>query len=197
MTYVYEEPVEFKLREKLFSLTGDGFSINREDTDESLFKVSGNVLSLRESKTLYAADGSALYKMTDAMISLRSRMYISDERSGDTVVTLRKKGFIPMLGTSTILVWKGSGDDGEPWLEVHGSFFRKDFKIKEAESGKEVGRVKRKAFNIRNIFMDKDTYVIRVEPGYDAALLVFLVIAIDEQYHEKEEEEEEEEGGDE
>lgn len=180
--YVYNHPVEFKLKEKTFSLSGDSFSIKNVATGEGTFKVKGNAMSFKDSKSLYDMHGRPIYKMSEALLSLRGRMQIQDANSKRTVVTLRKKGFIPHLGTGTIQVWKGGTDEGEPWLEVKGDYLKKDFDIKEPGSSRIIGSVKRKSFNLSNILLEKDSYVIRIEPGQDAALLVFLVIAIDETY---------------
>lgn len=181
MAVVFDEAVEFKLKEKVFSLSEDSFKIVRSDNGAELFSVKGNALSLRDSKKMYDAEGKALFKMTEALLTLRSRMFIEDQRTGEKY-TLRKKGYVPLLGTSTIHVWKGDSDDGEPWLEVKGDILRKSFSVNNRESGERVAKVKRKALNLRNMIMDKQTYYITVEPKQDAALLVFLVVAIDEQY---------------
>lgn len=180
--FVYQHPVEFKLKEKAFSLSGDNFSIKNIQTGESTFKVKGNAFSFKDSKALYDMNGNAIYKMSESIISLRGRMKIEDPSTKRTVITLRKKGIIPILGTSTIQAWRGDSDDGEPYMECKGNFIRKDFAIKEVATGRVLASVKRKPFTISNFLLEKDTYVIRIEPGTDVALLVFFVIAIDEQY---------------
>lgn len=147
-----------------------------------MFKIKGNAFSFRDSKALYGIDGNAIYKMSESIISLRGRMQITDPDTKQPVLTLRKKGFIPMLGTSTIQAWRGASDEGEPDLECKGDFFRKDFAIRDKRSGRVLASVKRKSFTLSNILLEKDTYVIRIESGTDAALLTFLVIAVDEQY---------------
>lgn len=180
--YVYNHPVEFKLQEKYFSLSGDSFNIKNVATGEPVFKIKGNAFSFKDSKALYDIQGNAIYKMSESILSLRGRMQITDPATKQPVITLRKKGFIPMLGTSTIQAWRGPSDDGEPDLECKGDFFRKDFTIREKATGRPLATVKRKSFTLSNILLEKDTYIIRVEPGTDAAMLVFLVIAVDEQY---------------
>lgn len=182
--YVYNHPIEFKLKEKALSLSGDAFSVKRTDTKQNVFKVKGNAFSLKDSKTLSSASGTSIFKMNEAIFSLRGRMHIYDARSKKPVVTLRKKSYLAITGYGGggILVWKGGSDDGEPYLKVKGDFFKKDFTIQEVATGDVVASVKRKGFNISNILFEKDTYIIRIEPGQDAALLVFLVVAIDEQY---------------
>lgn len=180
--FTFPQPIEFKLQEKALSLSGDSFKIKRLDTGEPFFKVKGNALSLKDSKTLLDMNGNALYKMSESILSLRGRMQIIDPSTKQPVVTLRKKGFIPMMGTSTIQAWRGATDEGDAWIEVKGDFFRKDFQVREKATGRVIATIKRKSMNLSNILLEKDTYVIRVEPGADAALLVFFVIAVDEQY---------------
>lgn len=178
--YVYRHAVDFKLQEKAFSLSGDDFSVVNVQTGEQTFKVKGNAFSFKDSKSLLDSRGRPLYKMSEALLSLRGRMKIVDPSSGRTVINLRRKGLIPMLGTSTIQAWQGDEEAGAPLYEVKGNLARKDFVIRSG--GRKVATVQRKLFTASNFLLGKDTYVIRVQPGNDAALLVFLVVAIDEQY---------------
>lgn len=184
--YVYDVPVEFRLKEKVFALSNDNFSIKRVDTGKSVFKVKGNVFSMRDSKKMYSRDGKTLFKMTEAFISMRSKMFIQDSRNG-AKYSIRKKGIIPLLGTSTIYVWNRNKSSRKPWLKIKGDLLRKRFKIKEVATGRKVASVRRKGMNFNHLVMDKQTYFVRVEPGQDAALMVFLAVAIDENYHEEEE----------
>lgn len=184
MSYIFSQVTEFRVKEKIFSLSGDSFSIKRESDGQKLFKVKGNAFSIRDSKKLLDADGNDLYKMTEKLLSLRDRMYIQDVNSGETVLTVRKKSFIsvPIIGGRTLQVWKGGDDEGDPWLEVHGNILRKNFKLNVVEGGQEAAVVSRKMFNIATL-LDADSYVVRVNPGFDAALMLFLAIAVDEHYH--------------
>lgn len=180
--FVYNHRVEFKIKENVFSFSGDSFSIKRTDTGEAVFKVKGNAFSFKDSKSLYDMHGNPIYKMVESIISLRGRMQILDAATKRPVITLRKKGFIPGFGNSTISAWRGDTDSGSPYIEVKGDIFRKDFTIKEVATSRIVATVRRRSFTLSNILLEKDSYVLRVEPGVDAALIVFFVIAVDEQY---------------
>lgn len=181
--YVYNTAVEFKLKEKAFSMSGDGFSIKNTTTGAAAFKVKGTVISMSDKKKLVdATTGAAIYTMVESLLTLRGRMNIVDSKTKKPVVCLRKKGFIPMMGTGTVQIWRGGSDDGDPWLVCKGDYFRKNFDFKEKSSGRVLASVRRKSMNMANILLEKDTYIIRVEPGVDVALMVFLVIALDEQY---------------
>ena len=180
--YVFDRPVEFKLKESVFSLSGDSFSIKRTDTKEAVFRVKGNAFSFRDSKTIMDLKENPIYKMQESIVSLRGRMQILDAATRAPVITLRKKGFITGFGTGTIQAWTGASDDGAPTYEIKGDFFKKDFVIREIATGASVAQIRRKSFGLSNIVFEKDSYVIRVEPGRDAALIVFFVVAVDEQY---------------
>lgn len=179
--HTFSRPMTFVLKEKVLSLSGDSFSV-KDGSGKTHYKVEGKIVTLRDKKVLSDSHGHKLYRMKESLISLRSRQQILDAKTGRTVVTLRQKGFIPMLGTSTVLVWKGDSDSGEPWLSCKGNLLRKNFTIIDKRSGHEVCSVQRKGFNLKNILFEKDTYVAKVAAGVDSALMVFLVVAIDEVY---------------
>lgn len=180
--YVSQHPIEFKLKEKVMSLSGDSFSIKRVDTGEAAFKVVGKALSLKDSKKLTDTNGNAIYKMTEEFFSLRGRMVIQDAQTKAAVVNLRKKGYFKFFGAGTIQAWAGEKEEGEPYLEVKGEFFKRNFSIVEKATGRPLAKISRKPFSATNFLFEKDTYVIRVEPNVDTALMVFFVVAADEMY---------------
>lgn len=174
--------VEFELKEKPLSISGDTMKITRVDTGEESYKLKGNMMSIRECKTLLAADGTPLLQMTETLFSLRDRMQITNPETGEVLYTLRKKGFIPYIGTGTIQIWKGEKTEGDPFVEIKGNLMKKNFTIYDVESGESIAAVKRKFLNVSKILLDKDSYVLTVEPYCDATLLVMLTVALDEQY---------------
>ncbi len=179
---MYNQVMEYKLKEKMWSMSGDSFSVKQVSTGAAAFKIKGTVMGFNDKKKILDLNGTPIYTMVESILSLRGRMQISDSNTKTPVVTLRKKGFIPMMGTSTVLIWKGSTDEGEPWIQIKGDFLRKNFDFKEKASGRTLASVRRKSMTLANILAEKDSYVIRVEQGVDCALMVFLVVAIDEQY---------------
>lgn len=127
--YVYNEVKLYKLKEKMFSMSGDSFQVKDAQSGATAFKVKGNALSFGDSKKLLDPSGTPIYKMSESILSLRGRMQIVDSGTNKVLVMLRKKGFIPMLGTGTVQVWRGGSDEGPPWLQVKGDFFKRDFSM--------------------------------------------------------------------
>lgn len=181
LNHVYSTPQEFKLKEKIMSMSGDSFKVVNSASGQTAFKVKGHAMSLlSEKKTVRDANGNDLYRITEAIISVRDRMFIEDSQSKEKVLSIRKKGFIPFVGTSTILCFRNDNEK-KPYLSIKGNLFRKNFTITEVSSAKEVASVRRQS-NMRSVLAEKDSYILRVEPGYDAALMCTLVICLDEQY---------------
>lgn len=180
--FIATEVTEYKVKEKLFSLSGDSFSIKNAATGEATFSVNGKFFSLSESKKLLDSEGNPLYKMTEKLLSLRDKMYITDLRTNEPVATIRRKNIVSLF-KGTIQVWNGPTDDGEPWFEITGSIRRKNFTIHDKQNDCEAAVISKKLLSLTNLLTEGDVYVVRVNPGYDTSLMVFLAIAVDEQFH--------------
>jgi uncharacterized protein YxjI len=183
-TYFYSCPKEFKLKERLGSLSGDSSVITDVANGAVVMKMNGAVPgAAAEKSTLSDAAGTRLYVLSDAVVSLRDRMFVSDATTRAPVLTLRKKGFLPMMGTSTVLCFRGGSDDGNPYLMVKGNIARKAFTVTDVATARVVASVRRRA-DVRSVMTDRenDSYLLRVEAGMDAALMCTLAVALDEHY---------------
>lgn len=148
--YVYSTPQEYKLKEKVMSISGVSFRIVNCGNGKTAFKVKGHALSLlSEKKYLRDANGNDLYRLSEAMISMRDRMFIEDSRSKKQVLNIRKKSVIPFMGTSTILCFHRTNDK-QPYLSIKGNLLRKAFSMTEVSSGRQVASVRRQS-NIRSV----------------------------------------------
>lgn len=119
--------------------------------------------------------------MVDSLLTLWGKIKIVESETKKPKACLRKK---KVSLRHMIQLWQGDEDDGEAWLQSHDDFRKKDWHCKDVCSENLVASVRKESKNLRNIALDKDSYIVRVEPGYDVALIVFLVIAIDEHYRE-------------
>ena len=165
------------------SLSGDSFDI-QDHFGVLRYRIKGKFLSLRERKTLSDASGNLLYQMRDSLPTLHGRQLISNA-AGAPVVVIRQKSFIPLMGgTSEIKIWRGSEENGKPWLSCKAKGGRNNFIITEVATRRRFCFVERDRLNFDNIVWGKDTYVANVLPGTDAALMIMVVVAIDEIYHE-------------
>jgi uncharacterized protein YxjI len=153
------------MQEKLFAI-GDDFWIENEG-GERAFKVNGKVLRVRGTLVLESPSGEELYSIQEKMLHVRDTMEI--ERGGRKIATVKKALVTPLRDRFSIDV--EDGDD----LEAKGNIVDHEYKIERG--GDEIAEVSRRWFRVR------DTYGVETTPGQDAALILAVVVCIDQMTH--------------
>jgi uncharacterized protein YxjI len=70
-------------------------------------------------------------------------------------------------------------------LLMHGSFFNVKTEIINERNGQVVAQVDREFFNARQLLADRQSYAVTVAPGVDVALIVAMVVCLDERRDQK------------
>ena len=157
--------VKYRMREKLFAI-GDDFWIE-DEAGEKAFKVDGKALRLRDTLILEDPSGRELFKVQEKALRVRDTMKI--EHDGDTVATVKKALIHVARDRFSIEV-----EDGND-LEAKGNIVDHEYKIER--DGDHVAEVSKRWFRVR------DTYGIEIAPGEDDALLLAVVVCIDQMSH--------------
>jgi uncharacterized protein YxjI len=157
---------KYRMREKLFAI-GDDFWIETEG-DERVFKVNGKALRVRDTLVLETPDGQELFKIQEKKLSIRDKMEIEDG-AGKTVATVKKALVSPLRDRFSVSV--EGGED----IDAHGNVVDHEYKIERG--GDKVAEVSKRWFRIR------DTYGIEIEPDQDDALILAVVVCIDQMTH--------------
>ena len=153
------------MREKLFAI-GDDFWIENE-AGEKAFKVDGKALRVRDTLILQDLSGRELFKVQEKALRVRDTMKI--ERDGDTVATVQKALIHPLRDRFSIEV------EGGKDLEAKGNIVDHEYKIER--DGDHVAEVSKRWFRVR------DTYGIEIASGENEALLLAVVVCIDQMSH--------------
>jgi len=153
------------MREKLFAI-GDDFWIENE-AGEKAFKVDGKALRVRDTLILQDLSGRELFKVQEKALRVRDTMKI--ERDGDTVATVQKALIHPLRDRFSIEV------EGGKDLEAKGNIVDHEYKIER--DGDHVAEVSKRWFRVR------DTYGIEIGSGENEALLLAVVVCIDQMSH--------------
>lgn len=79
--FALPQPVTLVLREKIFSFSGDDFSIKDATTGQPYFRVNGRALSLREKKTFLDAYGQPIMNMKSQLLAFvpNNILYYGDD----------------------------------------------------------------------------------------------------------------------
>ena len=157
-----EGGTKYRMREKLVSI-GDDFWIEN-DSGERVYKVDGKALRVRDTLLLEDASGTELLRVQQKMLHIRDTMRI--ERGDDTVATVKKALVSPIRDRFAIEVAGGADMDAKGNVVDHEYHIDRD--------GDRVAEVSKRWFRVR------DTYGIEVAPGQDDALVLAIVICIDQ-----------------
>jgi uncharacterized protein YxjI len=153
------------MREKLFAI-GEDFWIENE-AGEKAFKVDGKALRMRDTLILQDPSGGELFKVQEKALRVRDTMKI--ERDGDTAATV-KKALVHVVRDRFSIEVEGGED-----LEAQGNIVDHEYKIERG--GNHVAEVSKRWFRIM------DTYGIEIAPGENEALILAVVVCIDQMSH--------------
>src|SRR5215472_9821935 len=148
-----EDPVRYKLQEKIFSI-GDDYWIEN-DRGERVFKVDGKALRIRDTMIIEDRTGAELCKVQQKKLRVHETMEI--ERGHHTLATVKKALIAPIHQRYKVEV--RDGDD----LEIHGNIVDHEYTVER--DGKKIAEVSKRWFRVR------DTYGIEISPAQDDALI--------------------------
>jgi uncharacterized protein YxjI len=88
---VYAEDRVYVLTVPAFSFSGDSFTVFDAASGATAFSMSRKRMAVNEKNKLSDASGAALYTLTGKLCSSRARMAVTDARTDQIVLNLRKK----------------------------------------------------------------------------------------------------------
>ncbi|MBF6604567.1 MAG: LURP-one-related family protein [Chloroflexi bacterium] len=155
----------YVLNQKLLSIGGDLWI--EDDTGDRVFEVDGKAFSLRRSLELRDPAGETLYTIGQSLAHLHRTFEI--KRGGDLVATIEEALFNVIGDHFTVRLV--AGDE----LAVKGDWIDREFHVIRAGSGdSEVIVASRRLISLR------DSYGVQVASGFDAALAVAIVVALEQ-----------------
>jgi uncharacterized protein YxjI len=146
----------------IFSFGGDAWI--EDDAGNRAFEVDGKAFALARTLDMLDPRGTVLYTLRAPVFSLRQKFEI---RRGDDVVASIQKAFFTFLGDRFSIQLEG----GET-LEAEGDFLDHEYRVLRGDT--EVIAASRSWFSLH------DTYGVRVANGFDDALALAIVIAIEQ-----------------
>ena len=187
----------FVIREKLFSISGEDFTIEDEagqpafdvvGSNKVPFGLGGFVLDKLELRVAGARKICASIERRAVALATAYDVYLD----GECIAKIERD--VVSLTPSYKFFYEAE-NDGNPCYRASGSFSERRYDI-YARDGSEVATIGRQLFEL--LEDTKDTYHLRVAAGVDAAAIVALAVVIDEDHDEadaKKAKEEKEEGG--
>jgi uncharacterized protein YxjI len=155
-------PNLFALHQTIFSIGGDAWI--EDDAGNRAFEVDGKAFALGRTMDLLGLDGAQLYTIRAPVFSLRPTFEISQD---EIVVARIEKALFSLLSSKfTIALIPGRT------LQAEGDFLDHEYRVLDGDA--EVIGASRAWFSLH------DTYGVRVADGFDDALALAIVIAIEQ-----------------
>lgn len=156
-------PHRYQMREKMLTI-GDDFWI--EDAHgQRAYKVDGKALRARNTLILEDPNGREVAKVQERMLRARDSMAI--ERDGQKIAEVHK-AVVNVMRDHFKIDLAGRGPD----MEAKGNIVGHEFEI--TQDGAKVAEISKKWFRVR------DTYGVEIEPNQDDALILTVVICLDQ-----------------
>ncbi|TKA80401.1 hypothetical protein B0A55_01890 [Friedmanniomyces simplex] len=162
------------MKEKVFSLTGDDFTVRTVDGLD-ICKCKGKMVSAHDSKKFTDTTGTELFTLKNKMLSLHKSFH-GDSPHGRHDFAV--KGHFKLVGSRSTVEFKNASDGTEVELEVKGDWMDRSAAITFA--GREVAKISRSFFNVRELMGDKQTYQVTVAANVDLSLIAAICVSLDE-----------------
>ena len=177
--FIYPQPLCLSLREKVFSWSGDDFSIT-DLYGTPFFKCGGRAFSMRQKKVLYDIYMKPLYNIKHELLSLRGRYKFNYGEGGERVFASVDplSTFKSLYSVSFFNLATGQND----YLELACDFLGSKCGIFHGSAKQGAPLICRinKQYDSKNFFYNKQNYVVEIAPNVDAAFMIGLGMIFDE-----------------
>ncbi|KAK6945121.1 LURP-one-related [Dillenia turbinata] len=187
--FCYAEEIHLTIHKTCHFFPGDGFDVYHPETREIVFRVElyGPDSHSRHDLFLMDSSGVCLLTLHPKILSLRHRWegYVGEKSDGQQPIFSVHRSSI--IGRSSILV-DVFADPREEY-QIEGSYpdrscavYRISSSVEKEESKERVAEIKRKVDPSSRVLLGKDVFLLCLEPGFDAAFAMGLVLILDQLY---------------
>ncbi|WRT66012.1 uncharacterized protein IL334_002963 [Kwoniella shivajii] len=172
--YFAQQPTTLVLKEKVFSWSGDDFSV-KDTNGHTVVRCHGQSMSFRDRKVINDANGQFLFGLRNKLLSIH-KTFVGETQDERELFRIRKR---MSLGSKMEATFVNPATSQTITLVLKGDFWGGSADI-SIENGPVVAQISRELFNARQIFGDQQTYYVTVAPGVDLALIAAICICFDE-----------------
>lgn len=181
--FIFEEQTQLTIQKTSFFFAGDGFSVY-DSNAELLFRVDsyGTEICDEGELVLMDASGHCLLTVRRKRPSLHQRWegFVGERLEGQKHIFNVRRSSIMGRTSVTAEVY---GNPGEEY-QIEGSFSQRTCTIFNADK-QSVAEITRKLDISTNVVLSKEVFSVCLEPGFDAAFVMGLVLVLDQIYGEE------------
>jgi len=188
--FVSQAPITLRMREKMWSWSGDDFSI-KDMNEQPWFKIQGRPFSVRNKGTLLDYEGNpvANYRQKLWSMSRASHIYIEQGERKFVYATIKVALNCEMAPSANIYLHQPPVDienvttEGmEPQMRATGDGYQRNFDIVMENTPQGVLKIAQIEKPLQCFSLDRD-YYLSIGPNADVAFIVMVTFALDELYN--------------
>jgi uncharacterized protein YxjI len=180
-SFIAQYPTTLVMKESVFSLADDAFTVKTLDGRDVL-KISADTFSLSSRKRVYDPANNHLFTLRKEIFSF-PKSYYAESPAGTKIFEV--EGKFHLGGSKAVGHFANAMNGEQENLLMHGSFFNAKTEITNEKNGQVVAQIDRQFLNARQFLADRDTYAVTIAPGVDMALIVAMVVCLDERREQK------------
>ncbi|KAI3927113.1 hypothetical protein MKX01_029881 [Papaver californicum] len=173
-------PVDLVITKKLISITEGNFGV-LDINGNTVFKVKGTLLSIRDRRVLYDAANIPLVSLQQKILTCHRRwqVYRGDSSDSRDLLFSVKKSKLLQLNTTLHVFLASNTSEDVCDFKIKGSLLQRSATIYQGNSKNIIAQMHKK-HTVESIILDKDTYGITIYPNVDYAFIVALCAVLNE-----------------
>lgn len=183
--FIAQQSTSFKLKEKMFSFSGDSYHVETYPDQRPFLQVKGQVMSISDRTHVLDMNGQEMFVVRKKVFSIPTT-YWAEYPNGQKFLDIEGKWSFGKHKAVGVFNYQDqqTGQTKQGRLNLTGGLIDRHADIVDEATGLEVARIDRQLWNMRQLLGDRDSYIVTVAPGMDMALIVAMAIAMDERLNE-------------
>jgi uncharacterized protein YxjI len=163
-TFIAEQPTTLIMKEQIFSLSDDAFTVKTLD-GRDILKITADTFSLSARKRVYDPAGNHLFTLRKEIFSI-PKSYFAESPTGDKIFEV--EGKFHLGGSRAVGHFVNAMNGERENFAMKGSIIANlKTEITDERTGQVVAQVDRQLLNARQLLGDRGTYAVTIAPGVD------------------------------
>ncbi|KAM7463908.1 hypothetical protein LguiA_032029 [Lonicera macranthoides] len=185
-------PVDLTIVRKVYTVTDAYFAVT-DASENILFQIKGKPLRVHERHVLLDSSLNPLVSLQQKILTAHKRWHVfrgDSSEPEDLLFSIKKSSMVQFKRELDLDVFLASNSKEDKCdFKVKGSWFERSCSIYAGESLTIIAQM-RKKHGLQSIVLGKDMFSVTIYPNVDQALVVCLVVILDEIHSDDEADEE-------
>lgn len=177
--YVSNTVQSYAVAKKKLSVSKGDWNIT-DQAGHSAFKVDGRIASMRDKRFLRDAAGNVILSMKKKLITMHDTWEILTGNGDQVIATCKKSSVVQFKTSMDVMLASSTTGKHTPDYQVKGDFFDRNLTVFR---GAEQAALVTRQITFTTVILDKDTFGVTIFPGVDQALVLALIVIMDEVFH--------------